>query len=134
MPKDDRDVLEVLKFELRFVQQGGYGRSPHAPWRAPLVFEDSPTCMNYYARGDCAPCSECLMMQFVPAERQGEKIPCRHIPLDAEGRTLEAFYAQGTQPEIEEALEAWLKATIHRLEQERTKAEGAPADVSAPAN
>ena len=47
MPQDDRDVLEVLKSELNFVQKGGYGRSPREPFRAQLVFEDSPTCMNY---------------------------------------------------------------------------------------
>ena len=26
MRKDDRDLLEVLKFELLFLQKGGYGR------------------------------------------------------------------------------------------------------------
>ena len=47
MPQDDRDVLEALKFELQFLEKGGYGRSPRDPWRAQLIFEDSPTCMNY---------------------------------------------------------------------------------------
>ncbi len=32
MPKDDRDVLEVLKFELDFIEKGGYGRSVRTPW------------------------------------------------------------------------------------------------------
>jgi hypothetical protein len=130
MPRDQRNLLEVLKFELRFLQKGGYGRSPHAPWRAPLIFEDSLICMNYDARGDRAPCSECLLMQFVPPERQAEKIPCRHIPLDAAGQTLKMLYACGTQQEIEEALEVWLKTTIHRLEQDRAKAESASTNVN----
>jgi hypothetical protein len=130
MPKDDRDLLEVLKFELRFLQKGGYGRSPHAPWRAPFIFEDSPTCMNYHAREDRAPCSECLLMQFVPAEHHLEKIPCRHIRLDATGQTLETLYARGTQLDIEEALEAWLKNNIHLLEQDRAKAESASANLN----
>jgi hypothetical protein len=62
-------------------------------------------------------------MQFVPAGRRSEKIPCRHVPLDAAGRTLDTLYAYGTQLEIDEALETWLKSTIHRLEQEPSNAE-----------
>lgn len=123
MPKDDRDLLEVLNFELLFLQKGGYGRLrlQRASWRAPLIFEDSPICMNYGAREDRAPCSECLLMQFLPAERQSEKIPCRYIPLDVAGQTLKTLYAYGTQLEIEEVLETWLKTTIHRLEHECSK-------------
>jgi hypothetical protein len=123
MRKGDRDLLEVLKFELLFLQKGGYSRLrlQRASWRAPLIFEDSPICVNYGAREDRAPCSECLLMQFLPAERQSEKIPCRYIPLDADGQTLKMLYAYGTQLEIEEVLETWLKTTIHRLEQECSK-------------
>ena len=66
MPQDDRNTLEVLKAELNFVKKGGYGRSPREPWRAQLVFEDSPTCMNYDTKEDRTPCAECLLMQFVP--------------------------------------------------------------------
>ena len=28
MANDDRDILDVLKFELQFLEKGGYGRSP----------------------------------------------------------------------------------------------------------
>lgn len=28
MAKDDRDILNALKFELQFLEKGGYGRSP----------------------------------------------------------------------------------------------------------
>jgi hypothetical protein len=124
MRQDDRDLLEDLKFELRFLQKGGYGHLPRAPWRAPFIFQDSPICINYGAREGLAACSDCLLMQFVPAERQSERIPCQHIPLDATGRTLNTLYAYGTgaQLEIEEVLETWLKTTIRRLEQERSNA------------
>ena len=133
MRKDDRDLLDVLKFELRFLQKGGYGRLTRAPWRAPLIFEDSPICMNYDARGDRAPCSECLLIQFVPPQHQAEKIPCRHIPLDAAGQTLETLYACSTQLETEEALETWLTSAILRLERDRAAAESAPTNVNATA-
>jgi hypothetical protein len=37
MPQDDRDALEVLKFELNFLGKGGYGHSPRERWRAQLI-------------------------------------------------------------------------------------------------
>ena len=119
MPKDDRDTLEVLKAELNFVEKGGYGRSPREPWRATLAFEDSPTCMNYDTKENRTPCAECLLMQFVPADKIGERVPCRHIPLTEEGDSLLQLYSGGTEQEIEEALAKWLKKAIAKLEDEQ---------------
>jgi len=113
---DDRDTLQVLKAELNFVQKGGYGRSPREPWRAQLALEDSPTCMNYDTKDHKAPCAECLLMQFVPENRQGEKVPCRHIPMTESGDTLLHLYRGGTEQEIEEALTKWLEKEIAKLE------------------
>jgi len=44
---DKRDVLDVLKFELAFLEPGGYGRSVRTPWKATSVFQDSPSCLNF---------------------------------------------------------------------------------------
>jgi hypothetical protein len=117
MPKDDGNLLDVLKFELEFLQQGGYGRLPRESWRARFIFEDSPTCMNFSSK-DREPCSDCLLMQFVPDNARTEQTPCIHIPLSSSGETLESLYRTGTQQEIEEALGAWLRATMRRLEAE----------------
>jgi hypothetical protein len=125
MPKDDRNTLEVLKAELNFVEKGGYGRSPREPWRATLALEDSPTCMNYDTKEHRTPCAECLLMQFVPADKIDEKVPCRHIPLTEQGDTLLQLYGGGTEREIEEALAKWLKKAIAKLENEQDTA--APA-------
>lgn len=119
MPADDLDLLEILKSELKFLEDGGYGRSPRAPNRPSLVFEDSLSCMNFNSQGDRQPCSACLLMKFVPPNRASEQIPCRHIPLNAAGQTLAALYEGGTQIEIEDSLRSWLEATIRRLEQQR---------------
>ena len=119
MIKDDRDPLEVLRFELRFLEDGGYGRSPRAPQRPPLIFEDSLTCMNFNTQSDRAPCSACLLMKFVPPTLASEQIPCRHIPLDVKGRTLSSLYESGNQQQIEETLGNWLRIAIKRLERER---------------
>jgi hypothetical protein len=67
MQKDERDLLEVLKFELKFLEDGGYGRSPSARWRPQLVFENSPTCMNFNS-DEQGPCGDCVLIQLVPPE------------------------------------------------------------------
>jgi hypothetical protein len=116
MPQDERNTLEVLKAELNFVKKGGYGSSPREPWKTQLIFEDSPSCMNYDSKEDPAPCAECALMQFVPADKRGERVPCRHIPLTPEGETLQELYRGGTQQELEDALADWLRGAIARLE------------------
>jgi hypothetical protein len=47
MATDDRDMLEVLKEELDFIEKGGYGRSVRTPWKPKSPFQDSLTCLNY---------------------------------------------------------------------------------------
>src|SRR5215469_5775162 len=122
MSHDGRDTLQVLRAELNFVTKGGYGRSPHEPWRAVLALEDSPTCLNYDCKENPAPCTECLLTQFVPAEKLREKVPCRHIPITAEGETLLQMYRGATEQDIEQALAAWLKREIAKLEDQKLAA------------
>jgi len=119
MAQDDRDILDVLKFELSFLEDGGYGRSPHAPWRAPAIFEDSPICPNFCDPARPHPCDSCLLAAFVPEGQKQESIPCRFIPLTQDGLTVEDLYRTGSQEEMEEALAKWLRAQITRIEQER---------------
>src|ERR1700683_3721354 len=97
MAQDKRDILDVLRFELSFLQDGGYGRSPHAPWRAPAVFEDSPVCPNFRDPARSEPCQSCRLQQFVPQDCRTESIPCRFIQLTKEGQSIEDFYRTGTQ-------------------------------------
>lgn len=121
MARDGRDPLEVLKFELEFVNKGGYGRSPREPWRAPLVFEDSPTCMNYDSKEHPEPCGECMLVEFVPQDCRGQAVPCRFIPLNETGETLDDLYNWGTQQDIDEAMRTWLLKTIEDLESRRAQ-------------
>ena len=116
MPQDDRNVLDVLKAELEFVTKGGYGRSPREPWRASLILEDSPTCMNFDTKENPTPCTDCLLMQFVPQELQGEMVPCRHIRLTQDGESIMDLYRGATQSQLEEALIGWLQTRIAELE------------------
>jgi hypothetical protein len=117
MASDDRSLLDVLKFELQFLEAGGYGRSPREPRKPPFVFEDSLSCLNFGAKSDRQPCANCLLMEFVPSSSRSEQVPCRHIPLNLAGETVQSFYANHTQLELEEALASWLRATIQRQEE-----------------
>jgi hypothetical protein len=131
MAPDERDTLELLKFELKFLEDGGYGRSPRTPWRPPFIFEDSPSCLNLSDPARPHPCSECLLIKFVPEETRNEYSPCRLIPLNGEGKTIDYFYRCGTQLELEEALADWLRGQISRIEQERTNPTSAGLEESA---
>lgn len=126
MQKDERDLLEVLKFELKFLEKGGYGLSPREPWRPQFIFEDSPSCMNYDSKQNPGPCTECVLIQLVPPESRDAKIPCRHIPLTSEGDTLDSLYRYANQFEMEEIFGKWLRATVAKLENERTMDQSSP--------
>src|SRR5208282_2580706 len=116
MSDKTRDLLEILRFELKLLDGGGYARLAHAPWRAPYIFEDSPSCLNFKDPARPHPCTECLLMQFVPPESRKQEVPCRSIPLNDKGQTVDSLYHTCTQAEMEEALRDWLCREIRRLE------------------
>ncbi len=116
MSRDRRDALEVLKFELSFLEHGGYGRSPQAPWRSPHIFQDSPSCLNFNDPARPHACEECLLIDFVPHSRRNADVPCHAIPLNASGETV--LDVEQNQAVLEEKLAGWLRAAIAKLEQE----------------
>jgi hypothetical protein len=124
MPEDNRDVLEVLKSELCFLELGWYKPSSRTQPRPQLIFEDSPTCLNYGSRQRLLPCSECVLMAFVPQDCRRERNPCRHISLNLEGYTIDTYYRLGTQEELEASVSDWLGKTIQRLEGESAHQQG----------
>ena len=124
MAHKNLNILEILRFELRFLEEGGYARSSHAPWRAPYIFEDSPTCLNFKDSARSQPCSECRLLQLVPSDLREQDVPCRFIPLNDKGQTVDSLYRTGTQLEMAEALRAWLHREIRRIEGEQKQAAG----------
>jgi hypothetical protein len=132
MYKDERDLLDVLKAELAFLEKGGYGRSPRESWRQPLIFEDSPSCMNYDSKDHAEPCSSCVLFQLVPPQFRGKQIPCRHIPFNAEGETLDSLFRYSDQFEVEEVFGNWLRTTIAKIEETRQALLGEGPRTSVP--
>jgi hypothetical protein len=119
MSHDNRDTLEALKAELEFIEKGGYGRSVKTPWQPTSIFQDSPICLNFADPARPHPCEECLLIDFVPPEDRAEDVPCHHIPLTATGETIDDLEWGENQSRIEEAVKAWLRATIDKLEKAR---------------
>src|SRR5881392_2909938 len=114
MARDERDLLELLKTELDFIEKGGYGRSVKTPWRETSPFRDSLTCVNYALPEKSHPCAECHLIDFVPGEKDHEELPCHLIPLNEAGETVATL--DGNQAKLEETLKAWMRHKIYEIE------------------
>ena len=113
-----KEKLEALRFELSFLNDGGYGRSPQTPHLPRSLFVDSPTCLNFNDAERPHPCGECLLIEFVPKDKQGESVPCHHIPLNARGQTIDTTFDYGNELVTQDLLRDWLVKAIAQLEQE----------------
>jgi hypothetical protein len=113
---DKRDLLTVLKAELQFVEKGGYRNTNLSAWRPQFIFQDSPTCLNFDSAKPSRSCSECALIQLVPANLRGRNLPCRYIPLNEQGESIDSFYRSGTREELESAFRKWIVKAIQQLE------------------
>jgi hypothetical protein len=119
MPKDDRDMLALLKAELDFIEQGGYGRSVRTPWQPTAPFQDSLSCLNFHDPEHQSACSDCQLIDFVTPARQTETVPCHHIQLDNAGATIDEVMSEDNQAKLEKKLKEWLRVRIGEIEEER---------------
>ena len=121
MAKDDRDILELFKEELDFIEKGGYGRSVRTPWKPTSAFQDSLTCLNYGYPYRAHPCNECHLLEFVSPEHQGKEVPCHFIPLNEAGETIEDLEAEDNEAKLDQKVKDWLRARIDEIEKGRAK-------------
>jgi hypothetical protein len=143
--KQQQALINALKLELQFCERGGYTtivekpRERTNPKQSPLtspraestsefrkersIFLDSPWCLNYRLPIREHACSECWLINFVPAEKQGEAVPCHHIPLNERGDTLATLGGPGDAPDVQQAVRAWLRAKIQELESARAESQ-----------
>ena len=120
MTNDDRDILELLKDELGFIEKGGYVRSVHTPWKLTSTFQESAICLNYGYPYRAHPCNECPLLEFVNPEHQGTEIPCHYIPLNETGETIDDLETDNNEATLTRKVSDWLRARIKELEEERT--------------
>ena len=118
---DERDILELFKEELDFIEKGGYGRSVRTPWQSKSTFQDSLSCINYGYPYRAHPCNECHLLEFVSPEHRTEPVPCHHIPLNIDGETIEDLEQQENQAKLEREVSTWLRTKIKELEEERAR-------------
>lgn len=107
-----------MKTELKFLEGGGYRRSPRSPWRPAYIFEESPSCPNFGDQTRPHRCVDCWLMEFVSPELRSEQSPCRFVELTATGVTVDALYRCGTPAESEQSLRHWLQAQNRQTEQQ----------------
>jgi hypothetical protein len=119
MAKDDREILDLLKEELDFIQKGGYGRSVHTPWIQPSTFQDSLTCINYGYPYRAHPCNECHLLDFVSPQYKVADVPCHHILLNEAGETIDDLESADNQVMLERKVKNWLCTKIKEIEEER---------------
>jgi hypothetical protein len=119
--RDDRDILELLKSELSFIEDGGYGRSVRTPWLPKSVFQDSLSCLNYGYPYRAHPCTECHLLDFVGPEDRSQSVPCHFIPLDDSGNTIEELEMEGNEGKMQRAVKNWLRGKISQIEASRSK-------------
>ena len=121
MAEDDRDILDLLKQELAFIEQGGYGRSVRAPWLPKSVFQDSLSCLNYGYPYRAHPCAECRLIDFVSPDDRSQSIPCHCIPLNAKGDTIAELEMDGNEARVQHTVKDWLQGKISQIEAERSQ-------------
>jgi len=121
MSSDNRDLLEVLKAELNFIEKGGYGQPAGKPWVSTSIFQDSLSCLNLGDKARTQPCSACLLTDFVPPGDRGEDVPCHRIQLTDGGETIDSVERSGDQQTREESVKKWLRGIIVLMEQARER-------------
>jgi hypothetical protein len=120
MAQDSSEVLQILRFELNYLEQGGFDRDRS------LLGTDSPflgttACINFGDPLRTHTCRECLLHQFVPQNKQSEDLPCHYIQLNSSGETIAGLLENGDPQRMVTALEEWLRSTIAKLD---TQAQG----------
>ena len=119
MASDDRDILQLLRAELDFIEKGGYGRSVRTPWQSKSIFQDSLTCLNYGDPERAHPCNECHLLEFVSPENKTQEVPCHFIPLNSDGETIRDLELEDNQTMLERGVTGWLRAKSRQIEHER---------------
>ncbi len=99
-----RRILGLLRIEIENLHQRGFG---------------GLLCLGTSGRSPSDCCEACPLLDLTPPERRKAESPCRHIPLNPRGETVETILAgkQG-RAYLEEQLLAWMEQTAGRLQRE----------------
>jgi hypothetical protein len=115
MPQDTREILQILRYELNYLEQGGFERDRLATG-ATSPFLESFTCINFGDPVHTHACRECKLFPLVPEDKRNEELPCHFIRLGANGETMGELIQKHDPRRLAMVLEHWLRATIARME------------------
>jgi len=115
MSQNVREILQILRFELNYLEQGGFYRD-RALLGTESPFLGTSTCINFGDPLRTHACRECLLHTFVPDDKQNEENPCHYIPLNDSGETIAQLIEKKDPERMVKVLELWLRTTIKRLE------------------
>ena len=114
-PIEINGILDELKLQRDILKDVGFDRSVSTAGKANRLFRDSIICLNLNEAYEKHPCTECVLWAWVPDNHKYENIPCHHIPIDRQGRSIAQLEVGGNRAEAEEALLVWIEATIQKL-------------------
>jgi hypothetical protein len=115
MIEDSRDALQILRFELNYLEQGGFDRD-RKQFGIESPFRGTFACINFGDPSQAHTCTQCLLHQFVPVDKRTEEFPCHYIPLNAAGETIAELIQKKDPQRLMTLLEQWLHQTIAKLE------------------
>jgi|SRR5208337_3145447 len=115
MSQDLQELLQILRFQLNYLEQGGFERD-RALLGIESPFRGTIACINFGDPLQTHACRECLLHPFVPEDKQTEEFPCHYIRLNDAGETIAGFIEKTDSSRMVIVLEEWLRATIARLE------------------
>ena len=75
MSEDRRDLLQLLRYELNFLEQGGYGRNPRQGGISP--FQDTLSCLNFGDPVRSHTCHECCLYDNVTERKKTKEVQRR---------------------------------------------------------
>jgi hypothetical protein len=116
MPINKNEIIEILRYELSFLEQDGYEHKADGDGLA-SPFRTSHSCLNFGDPVRRHACRECSLYQFVPEKARTDDVPCHGIELEP-GVTILSLLNQGDRKRLVELLEHWLRGTIAKLENE----------------
>lgn len=107
MAWDKREIIGLLRLEIESIRRRGLGPS----------FRDSVLCINAGKSHRADSCDQCLLLQFVPPEKQKQGVPCHYIPLNEKGDTLASLEGRPAR-EVEAVILAWMETALARLQRD----------------
>lgn len=78
MASERRDILKLLKKELRFLESGGYDRLKRTTWHPKSIFHNSLACIDFGLSTRIHSCENCHLLEFDNLENRSE-VDCQFI-------------------------------------------------------